>query len=122
MFEQAILELEHSGDIVGKIKSFQDYAVAQNAGNVMTAPYISINTLSDLSPELRNSNCMVFRLGAHAGDRKTHFSLVKTNQGWSDFFFIDNDLFGNTDLEVYLPSSSVRSLFAYHYRVVMEQS
>ena len=113
MFEQAIRELEDSRDLVGEPRSFQGYIADQDIRNSRTAQYISINSLTDLNAELRDSNCMVFRLGSPPRSRNTYFALAKVNEDWSDYFLIDEDLFGNTDVEVYLPSASVRSLFSY---------
>ncbi|MET4695178.1 DUF6997 domain-containing protein [Endozoicomonas lisbonensis] len=113
MFEQAIEKLENSGRFVGKAESFQKYLSSINNNSRGTAEHISINSFKDLKAELRNSNCMVFRLGSPPGSRNTHFALAKTNSGWSDYFFMDEDLFGQVEPEVFLPNSSIRSLFAF---------
>ncbi len=113
MFEQAIRELEESGELVGEPQSFHDYATKLKIDIRGAAPHISIDTLSDLRNELRDSNCMVLRLGSRPGSRHTYFALTKVNENWSDYFIVDEDVFGNTELEVYLPSASVCSLFSY---------
>ena len=56
---------------------------------------------------------MIFRLGSRSGIRSTHFALAKSSDGWSDYFFVDQDVFGGTEIEVFLPDASIRSLFAY---------
>ncbi|NKF50281.1 hypothetical protein G3R49_06800 [Shewanella sp. WXL01] len=113
MFDQAIKEIEGSGDIIGTPRSFQDYVAETKLGNKRTAQYISINSISDLTSELKNSGYMVFRLGSPKGSRNTEFALAKAVESWADYFFIDEDIFSNSELEVFLPSASIRSLFAF---------
>lgn len=64
MFQQAINALYNSGQIIGKSSSFQEYVASQGLDNKRTAQYISVNSLSELNSELRDANCMVFRLGS----------------------------------------------------------
>ncbi len=113
MFNRAINEVESSGDIIGKPRSFQDYVSGNNSGNKRTAQYISINSINDLTSELKNSGYMVFRLGSPKGSRNTEFALAKAVESWADYFFIDEDIFSSSELEVFLPSASIRSLFAF---------
>lgn len=113
MFEQAIEQLEISGRRVGLPESFQDYVKRNKLGSKRTAEYISINEFQHLRPELVNAGCMVFRLGSSQGEKHTKFALAKYRKGWSDYFFLDKPVFDALDVEVFLPSVSVRSLFAY---------
>lgn len=113
MFDRAIKEMENTGKVIGKPRSFQEYAAETNSGNSRTAQYISINSIKDLTSELKISGYMVFRLGSPKGSRNTEFALAKAVESWSDYFFIDKDIFAAHELEVFLPSASIRSLFAY---------
>jgi len=113
MFHAAIEQLEASGKLIGPQQSFQEYLDSHGLTAKQTAQHISINALSDLRSELREASCMVFRLGQPTGSRTTHFALAKTNNGWQDYFFLDESIFSSTSPQVYLPSVSVRSLFAY---------
>ena len=113
MFEQAIEELERSGCRVGMPESFQHYVSRYNLSKERTAQYISVNQLSNLRPELVDAECMVFRLGSSPGENYTQFALAKYRKGWSDYFLLDSELFDASDAEVFLPSVSVRSLFAH---------
>lgn len=114
MFEYALEQMKKTGHIVSPPKVFQEYLAEQGlSNNKRTAQYISVQSLKTLNPELKANNCMVFRLGAEQSSKYTSFSLVKLNKDWSDFFLIDADLFSAIPLEIFLPSASVRSLFAF---------
>ena len=63
--------------------------------------------------DLHVQGCMVFRLGQPKGSRTTHFALAKVVNDWSDYFLIDQAVFEAVDSQVFLPSASVRSLFAF---------
>lgn len=41
------------------------------------------------------------------------FALSKVVNDWSDYFLIDEEVFDSVDTQVYLPNTSVRSLFAF---------
>ena len=99
MFNDAINELNRSNNLVGDSQSFQTYIKGLGLNNIRTAHYISINSLSDLQPELKDANCMVFRLGSPKGERNTHFALSKTNVDWSDYFLIDSELFNKEEIK-----------------------
>ncbi|BBM86653.1 DUF6997 domain-containing protein [Candidatus Uabimicrobium amorphum] len=122
IFFEAIQKLEKSQQLVGQPISFQDYITTLGIGTKNTAQYISINSLNDLSRDLYEADCMVFRLGAPKGARYTHFALAKTAQGWDDYFFIDENIFSSTKVEMYLPDVSVRSLFAYQLLPVLTET
>jgi len=113
MFEKAIEELESSGRRVGVPESFQEYVKRNGMAVGRTAAYISINEIRELRPELVQADCMVFRLGSSIGGEHTQFALAKYRESWSDYFLVDRKLFAASDVEVFLPSVSVRSLFAY---------
>ena len=99
--------------MVGGSASFQDYLSKIGIGAKRTAQYISVNSYSELSKELQDAGCMVFRLGAPSGSKHTHFALASTVTGWSDYFLMDRELFSSSEPEVFLPNVSVRSLFAF---------
>jgi len=113
MFTAAINALNESDSPVTEPTPFQEYLEKNSITNKRTAQCISIDSLGKLDKGLRDSNCMVLRLGSPKGETNTHFSLVKYVSGWSDFFFIDKDIFEHQPIEVYLPNASVRSLFTF---------
>ena len=83
MFQTAIQELEASGLYVSQPESFREYCYRTSQPVPRDVPNrISIQTLSTLDAELRDSNTMVFRLGAPKGTRTTHFGLAKTVSSW----------------------------------------
>lgn len=122
MFDRAIKEIESTGKIVGGPRSFQEYAAGANSGNKRTAQYISINSFNDLTSELKSSGYMVFRLGSPKGSRHTEFALAKAVESWSDYFFIDTDIFPTHELEVFLPSTSTCGLFPYQLLTTLTET
>jgi|TARA_Y100000031_G_scaffold156959_1_gene214517 hypothetical protein len=57
---------------------------------------------------------MIFRLGIPDKGKYTHFSLAKYQKRWEDYFLEDNSIFGNNNVEAYIPPTSLRQLFAFH--------
>ncbi|MAF15852.1 MAG: hypothetical protein CMG93_07710 [Marinomonas sp.] len=80
-------------------ESFQGYASRVNAHVSSTARHISIQSINELAPELRDSRTMIFRLGSPSGSRHTFFALAKVITGWSDYFLFDEDLFASVEKE-----------------------
>lgn len=122
MFDRAIKEIESTGKIVGGPRSFQEYVAGASSGNKRTAQYISINSFNDLTSELKSSGYMIFRLGSPKGSRHTEFALAKAVESWSDYFFIDTDIFSTHELEVFLPSTSTCGLFAYQLLTTLTET
>lgn len=113
MFNQLIENLKETNQLVSESISFQDYLRSSGLKANRTAQYISINRFHDLRQELKNNGYMVFRLGSPKGSRNTYFSLVKKMSDWSDFFFIDEELFGNERLTSFDYSIDDRILIAF---------
>lgn len=79
-----------------------------------TWSYISVDSVSRLRQELRDERTMVFRLGAAEGEQHTSFALSRLPSGeWADFFLLDDALLQAAALTPFLPSSSMRELFAF---------
>ena len=114
MFECALEEMKKSGLPHWGPKSFQGYCNDRGVKAPKTADYISIDSRKSLAPELRNAQCMVFRLGAPEGERNTHFGLAKCSHGWGDYFLLDDTLFGSLAPEVFIPTVSFRHLFPFY--------
>lgn len=113
MFIAAIQQLLGSGLAVSEVIAYDTYRSQLGLPRRNPVADISIQTFGGLSTELRNHGCMVFRLGARPGVRGTTFCLAKYKNDWGDFFLFDDAIFGATPVEVFLPQTSVRSLFAY---------
>jgi len=93
-FTPAIEEMRSSGQkVFGPLSWKNDYlpkylpdrSPKERERLSTTARYLSIQSLSDLNPDLRNNNTMIFRLG------KGTFALLEVSV-IEDFFLIDKDL------------------------------
>jgi hypothetical protein len=94
-------------------ESFQDYLQRHALPAKGTWEAISIDSLERLSPDLRQAGVMVFRLGVANGDRTASFALTRHPSGWSDYFLFDADLMAKATPEVFIPSTSLRALYAF---------
>jgi hypothetical protein len=74
--------------------SFQGYVASHFGASkcFATAQHISIQSFAQLRPELVENNTMVLRLGSPAGERNTHFALVRAPATLRDFFIFDADV------------------------------
>ncbi len=94
--------LNHMSDPEGRWRnpeSFQGYVSRLGVEARNTARHISIQSLNELAPELRDNNVMVFRLGSPSGSRHTYFALAKAISGWDDYFLFDEELFESVEIE-----------------------
>ncbi len=97
LFEPIINELNQKQMKWSQPKFFNKYRDQVLPGSKAKAPsYISIQSKKNLSPELRDNNFMVFRLGKHHGNG-TSFALVQHINGWDDYFIQDNNTFKKDD-------------------------
>jgi hypothetical protein len=79
-----------------------------------TAEYISINSLTDLTPSLRRAEAMVLRLGASRNHPSTtKFAVVGTPGRLKDFFLMDHEIFDDASVEGNPPIRLNKSLFGY---------
>ncbi len=94
VFKKAIETMSGGGGDYRNPEMFQRYASCCGQTVSVTARYISIQSYSQLDPELKANQIMVFRLGSRPGENGTYFSLAKTKNGWNDYFLFDDVLFG----------------------------
>ena len=114
MFEDSIQRLKSSGRRVGEPINFSTYAKGVGFSYKTPAPFISVDSLDKLRPELRSEGCMVFRLGSSEGGGGTRFALAATSVlGWGDFFLLDQELFGSEETVSFSPSNSASNLEAF---------
>lgn len=113
MFEAALESMAKEGALTFGPKSFQQYAGENGLANADTAQAISVDSLRRLPAELRDAGAMVFRLGAAAGTQNTQFALAKSLDGWGDYFLMDDSVFSSASAEVFIPSVSMKELFAF---------
>ncbi len=114
MFTAAIQELETAQSSVSVPESFTDYC--NRTSQVVpkdVASKISVQSFASLDPSLRAANVMVFRLGSPPGTRTTQFGLARTVNGWSDYFFIDNEIFSHKEPVAFIPEASISDLYAF---------
>ncbi len=80
-----------------------------------TASYISVQSLGDLKPSLRQAEAMVLRLG-NSADRAgtTQFVVIGTPGKLHDFFLIDSAIFSDGAPETYHPEVSSSGLLPYY--------
>ncbi|MBE6063823.1 DUF6997 domain-containing protein [Clostridium cochlearium] len=121
IFKNAITQIlkNDSNKIFGPI-SFNKYLKENNICNVSTAQNISIDSYEKLNKELRDNNIMVLRLGNAIDSKGTQFALIKT-ENINDYFLIDDEIFTKCGY-TYLPTKSIRDLFAYQVFPFLSES
>ena len=95
LFSKAIDQLNSENAEFSNPRVFQEYVSECGFSAKNTAQHISIQTYSQLDPQLRSEDLMVFRLGASSGEKGTRFALVKAKTGWSDYFLFDEEIFAS---------------------------
>lgn len=78
-----------------------------------TAAYISVDSIGDLSPELREAGAMVLRLGRATDGPGAQFAMIGTPGRVEDFFLVDEQIYTQKDPEVYHPQSDPRNLLPF---------
>lgn len=116
IFEPALRQLRPGSWSVFGPTSFQQYLLDNGFGNrrVDTASMISVDSFDRLAPELRDSGVMVLRLGKASDGPGTQFALVGTPGRLEDFFLVDQDVFTQTEAEVFAPQRNLRDLLPYY--------
>lgn len=112
-FAAALLTMAEEGSQTYGPIAFQSYLRDHGLSPKRTWSAISVDRLDALSPELKQAQTMVFRLGSDGRDHHTRFALARVHNGWSDFFLIDADIFRNTQPEIFLPSVAARDLYVF---------
>lgn len=99
--------------------SFQEYLMNNNLPKAKTAEYISVDSYEKLNKTLKENNTMVLRLGKAEGIG-TQFALAKVSDV-KDFFIIDSEVL-KEEGQTYLPTKSIRQLFAYQVLPFLSES
>lgn len=99
IFTEALRNMSDPEERWRNPESFQGYASRVGIEAKSTARHISIQSINELAPELRDKSTMVFRLGSPSGSRHTTFALAKAVSGWDDYFLFDKELFEAVDEE-----------------------
>lgn len=91
VFEPALRSLTLGRWECRAFPAFSDYIRTYGLRATDTAPHISVDSLESLSPDLREAETMVLRLGQSVDNRGTRFALVATPGRLHDFFLIDEE-------------------------------
>ena len=114
VFEQALAAMEQSGQSLFGPISFRDYVSQHDIETSSRTPrYISVDSLSDLAPELREQDVMVLRVGTADGTG-TAFLLVNSPDGVEEFFLRDAELFPGQSVEKFTSPLGQERLLGFH--------
>lgn len=114
VFEPALAEMEKRGHPIFGPTSFRDY-VSEHGLDVSsrTPRYISIDSLSELAPELHEANVMALRMGSASSGSGTQFLLVEATDYVEEFFLIDDTVFDDEVRDYKSPVEKER-LLSFH--------
>lgn len=113
IYSPRVESLTKSDNIVSEPESFKVYTETVLGKSLEPWPYISVDSVLKLRPELKQANMMVLRLGSRPNSKGSFFSLIKAKHSYADFFFVDDRLFSGLKPELFLPDVSIRSLFPF---------
>lgn len=120
IFEKALNSMDMSNSNFWGPISFNRYLRENNLPNSKTAENISVDSYEKLQSDLKSRNIMVLRLGRAEDKSGTQFILVRV-ENVNDYFIIDEEIF-DKDGETYLPTKSIRELFAYQVFPFLSES
>jgi hypothetical protein len=110
VFSRALVSMGAS--LSSEPQPFRSYAIEAGHPGVDTASCISVQTLRGLDAELRDAGVMVFRLGTRMG-RHTEFGLARCVGDWGDYFFIDEEVFGNLGSPIRIGDDDAANLLVF---------
>lgn len=114
LFEAALSDMKATGAWYRKPQSFKAYLAENGLGTQPVAQNISIDSISRLNQELRDSGVMVFRLGSEQEKTNTRFALAKSQKSdLSDYFLIDQQLFSRCKPQPFVPKVSRQLLLGF---------
>ena len=120
IFEPALGELAASDRPLFGPTSFRDYVSDHDLeAGPRTPRYISVDSLEDLSPELREDDAMVFRMGSGDGTG-TAFALVESREYVGEFFLRDEAIFADLPVETVTSRADWEDLL--HFSVLPRRS
>ncbi len=115
VFEPALRELSTSEQRVFGPTSFRDYVTRYDIDASSRTPrYISVDSLGDLSPELRDAGVMVLRAGSARDGTGTAFLLVDGDDGAEEFFLRDEAIFSDRPVEQFESTVQRERLLSFH--------
>lgn len=112
-FQAALQDMERKGLRWRDPQALSQYA--QESGLEQpkkTADLLSVQSWSQLDPELRAAGVMIFRLGVGSA-QSAHFALARADKDLAaEMFLRDEELFACAE-EVFIPDASARDLYPY---------
>lgn len=120
-FEPLLSAMADAGLACTERKRFKQYVAEtfgeQAASRVRAIDYISVQSWSDLRPELKARDTMVFRLG------QGHFALARAGgRGLVDEFFLDDSKLFSEPVKTYVPDVPYEVLYAYQLLTTIQES
>lgn len=114
VFDPALAELAASDRSVFGPTSFREYVDRNDLeAGPRTPRYISVNSLADLEPALREADVMVLRAGSAPDGRGTGFLLADGPGGLEEFFLRDEAVFAERPVERFSPPVDDERLASY---------
>lgn len=115
VFKSALDEMESRGGSIYGPTSFQDYVKRHDIDvRGRTPRFISIDSLDELPPELRDANVMVLRMGSARTGTGTQFLLMEAPHRVEEFFLVDDDAFRGNELQEYQSPVENEKLLSFH--------
>jgi len=114
VFSHALQEMTATGAWYRDPEPFLSYLKRHGLPERRVASAISVDSIAQLDPELRDARVMVFRLGMDPDGRNTQFALAQAEEpNMSDYFLLDDQLFADSDPELFIPVVSHQALFSF---------
>lgn len=114
VFEPALDEMADRDSPVFGPTSFRDYVSDHEIGAGPRTPrYISIDSISDLAPELQDADVMVLRLGSALSGSGTQFLLVEAPESVEEFFLLDDEVFDDESVVDYQSPVDAERLLSF---------
>lgn len=111
LFSPLIEEAHSQGHSVPR--EWQAYLQTRGISTTRKSPeFLAPDDLTKLNSQLRDANCMIFRLGAAGGGSKTHFSVVSC-MSLDDQFIENKTVLAASSDQLFFPTVPARELFSF---------
>jgi len=111
LFSPLIVEAHSHGYSVPR--EWQAYLRTRGISTTRKSPeFLAPDDLTKLNSQLRDANCMIFRLGAAGSGSKTHFSVVSC-MSLEDQFISNQTVLAASSDQLFFPIVPARELFSF---------
>jgi len=94
-------------------REWQAYLQSRGVSTTRKSPeFLAPDDLTKLNSQLRDANCMIYRLGAAGGGSRTHFSVVSC-PSLEDQFISNQTILAASSDQLFLPTVPARELFSF---------